>query len=112
MLSIELICLGIASMGCLCLSMKRHSRYTQHIVRRQSLRGAGWFLLAIALIIAVTTQGWGFGLVLLFGVLSLTALMITILISYRPQWLFYTVSMSIPAGLATSGLTIWRNLFV
>lgn len=107
---LSLCLLGIAAMGCLCLSMKRYARRTSPPFRQRPLRRAGWLLLAITLLTAVATQGWGFGLVSLFGALSLAALVIVALLSYRPHWLTRVTLAGALAGSVALGLILLRNL--
>ena len=108
--ALSLLTLGIAAFGCLCASMKRHASQTGANIcdsaRRTQLRWAGWSLLAMMLLIAVETAGMGLGLVLAMGVLTLAAMLVISLITYRPQWVIHCAIGSALTGLAmiVSGL--------
>lgn len=98
------LALGIAAFCCLALAMERHARQAGvHVKprRQKVLRWAGWALLAIALFLAVSSTGWGFGLVSLFGVLSVAMLVVIALITYRSRWL---VPASVVCVISGSGL--------
>jgi hypothetical protein len=73
----------------LCLSMDRHhaqllGRMPTRVMRRR-WRRAGWVLLAVSLWAAVSTTGWALGLVDWFAVLMLSALLLVLLMPYRPR---------------------------
>lgn len=94
--------LGFVAMGCLCLSMERHARqvvpYFNNSLRRTVLRWTGWALFAMSLFIAVATTGWGQGLVSALGALSLSALCVIALLSYRPKWLAHVIFSAVVGG--------------
>ncbi|MCK9504851.1 MAG: DUF3325 domain-containing protein [Porticoccaceae bacterium] len=96
--------LALAGFACLALSMERHARQAglriKHQSRRSWLRMAGWSLLTITFMTATTNTGWGFGLVLVFGVLSVAALLVVGLLTYRPALLIATATGSGLAGAA------------
>lgn len=78
-----------ASFTALCLSMDRH-----HVEllgrkptagRRRLIKLTGWLLLAVSLWAAVSSIGWGLGLVEWFAVLMLSALLLVLLLPYRPR---------------------------
>ncbi|WP_419711974.1 DUF3325 domain-containing protein [Pseudomonas sp. NFX224] len=82
-----LLCYG--GFTALCLSMDRHhaellGRKPTRVMRRQ-MKLAGWLLLAVSLWAAVSTTGWALGLVEWFAVLMLSALMLVMLMPYRPR---------------------------
>jgi hypothetical protein len=73
----------------LCLSMDRHhaellGRKSSLPVRRR-MKWAGGLLLAVSLWAAVSTTGWALGLVEWFAVLMLSALLLVMLMPYRPR---------------------------
>ncbi|MHC8290712.1 DUF3325 domain-containing protein [Pseudomonas sp. XS1P51] len=87
MLLALLLCYG--GFTALCLSMDRH-----HVEllgrkpssrRRQNMKLGGWLLLALSLWAAVSATGWGLGLVEWFAVLMLSALVLVLLMPYRPR---------------------------
>ncbi|KTC53581.1 hypothetical protein AO262_33440 [Pseudomonas fluorescens ABAC62] len=73
----------------LCLSTDRHHGELLHSKpsprRRLGLRLAGWSLLAVAIWPAVRVSGWGQGLVEWCAVLMLSALLLVLLLPYRPR---------------------------
>ncbi|SES76940.1 MULTISPECIES: DUF3325 domain-containing protein [unclassified Pseudomonas] len=78
-----------AGFAALCLSTDRHhgellhSRPTPR--RRLGLRVAGWLLLTVSIWPAVAISGWGQGLVEWCAVLMLSALLLVLLLPYRPR---------------------------
>lgn len=87
MLLALLLCYG--GFTALCLSMDRH--YADLLGRkpsarrRQSMRVGGWLLLTLSLWTAVSATGWGLGLVEWFAVLMSSALLLVLLLPYRPR---------------------------
>ena len=87
MLAALLLC--YSGFTALCLSMERH--YAELLGRkpsprrRQGMRVGGWLLLAVSLWAAVTSTGWSLGLVEWFAVLMLSALLLVLLMPYRPR---------------------------
>lgn len=73
----------------LCLSMDRH--HTELLGRkpsarrRQLLKLGGWLLLALSVWAAVSSAGWGLGVVEWCAVLMLSALLLVLLMPYRPR---------------------------
>ena len=82
-----LLCYG--AFTALCLSMDRH--HADLLGRKLSprlrpwLKLAGWLLLALSLWAAVSSTGWGLGLVEWCAVLMLSALLLVLLLPYRPR---------------------------
>ncbi|KAE9654864.1 DUF3325 domain-containing protein [Pseudomonas fluorescens] len=78
-----------AGFTALCLATDRHHGELLHSKpsprRRLGLRVAGWSLLAVALWPAVSVAGWGEGLVQWCAVLMLSALLLVLLLPYRPR---------------------------
>ncbi|EPJ75512.1 MULTISPECIES: DUF3325 domain-containing protein [Pseudomonas] len=87
MLLASLLCfLGFTG---LCLSMTKHYGELLHsklsITRGRWLRVAGWLALVLSLWPAISTAGWGFGLVQWCTALMTSALILLFLIPYRPK---------------------------
>jgi len=87
MLLASLLCfLGFTG---LCLSMTKHYgellRSKLSITRGRWLRVAGWLALVLSLWPAISTAGWGFGLVQWCTALMTSALILLFLIPYRPK---------------------------
>ncbi len=78
-----------AGFTALCLSTDRHHGELLHSKpsarRRWVLRVMGWLLLALAIWPTVTLAGWGQGLVEWCAVLMLSALLLVLLLPYRPR---------------------------
>jgi len=87
MLSTLLLC--YSAFTALCLSMDRHHAellgYKPMAGRRRLLRGTGWLLLALSLWTTVATSGWSLGLVQWCAVLMFSALLLVLLLPYRPR---------------------------
>ncbi|WP_392885425.1 DUF3325 domain-containing protein [Pseudomonas migulae] len=87
MLLALLLCYG--GFTALCLSMDRHHAELlgrkPSTRRRQLMTLAGWLLLALSLWAAVAATGWGLGLVEWCAVLMLSALLLVLLLPYRPR---------------------------
>lgn len=73
----------------LCLSTDRHHGELLHSKpsppRRRVLRVAGWLLLVLSVWPAVAASGWAQGLVEWSAVLMLSALLLVLLLPYRPR---------------------------
>lgn len=97
MLLALLLCYG--GFAALCLSMDRHHvdllGRKPSTRRRHLMRLGGWLLLALSLWAAVSATGWGLGLVEWFAVLMMSALVLVLLLPYRPR---------LALALATLGL--------
>ena len=78
-----------AGFTALCLATDRHHGELLHSKpsprRRLGLRGAGWLLLSVSIWPAVAATGWSQGLVEWFAVLMLSALLLVLLLPYRPR---------------------------
>lgn len=87
MLQALLLCYG--GFTVLCLSMDRHHAELlgrkPSVRRRQGMKLGGWVLLALSLWAAVASTGWTLGLVEWFAVLMLSALLLVLLMPYRPR---------------------------
>ena len=78
-----------AGFTALCLSTHRHHGELLHSKpsprRRLALRVIGWLLLTVSIWPAVAIAGWGQGLVEWCAVLMLSALLLVLLLPYRPR---------------------------
>jgi hypothetical protein len=78
-----------AGFTALCLSTDRHHGELLHSKptprRRLALRVAGWILLTVSIWPAVNAVGWSQGLVEWCAVLMLSALLLVLLLPYRPR---------------------------
>ena len=78
-----------AGFTALCLSTDRHHGELLHskpsLSRRLTLRVAGWLLLVLSMWPAVAASNWAQGLVEWCAVLMLSALLLVLLLPYRPR---------------------------
>lgn len=78
-----------AGFTALCLSADRHHGELLHSkptpIRRLGLRLGGWLLLIVSIWPAVFAAGWSQGLVQWCAVLMLSALLLVLLLPYRPR---------------------------
>ncbi|KRP64292.1 DUF3325 domain-containing protein [Pseudomonas orientalis] len=78
-----------AGFTALCLSTDRHHgellRSKPTPARRLGLRALGWLLLTLSIWPAVAATGWSQGLVEWCAVLMLSALLLVLLLPYRPR---------------------------
>ncbi|NWC86116.1 DUF3325 domain-containing protein [Pseudomonas reactans] len=78
-----------AGFTALCLSTDRHHGELLHSKpssrRRLGLRVIGWLLLVVSIWPTVDVAGWGQGLVEWCAVLMLSALLLVLLLPYRPR---------------------------
>ena len=97
--------LAYAGFVAMCLAMERHHEQvfrTRAIPprRRRLLAALGWLLLAASALATVAASGWGLGLVLWAGVLTATAIPLSILLTYAPRVAMMLAAAPLPAGLA------------
>ena len=91
-----------AGMAGLCLAMDRHhSQVWQARApwRQRALRAAGWLLLAAAVWPCVQVWGGAVGPVLWCGMLSVGALLLVLLLPYRPRLAALLAAVAAGAGL-------------
>ncbi|WP_372090399.1 DUF3325 domain-containing protein [Tistrella mobilis] len=86
-----LLIIGTSATTALALAMPRHHEQAHGrgaMIRRQPVRRRleGWGLVLIAAGLAITTEGWGRGLVLIAGVAGLAAPLTAGLFAWRPAW--------------------------
>jgi hypothetical protein len=90
-----------AGFTALCLSMPRHHGdllgHKPSERRRQGLNLGGWLLLGLSLWAAVDAKGWSFGLVDWFAVLMFSALVLVLLLPYRPKLALALAGLSLLA---------------
>lgn len=90
-----------AGFTALCLAMDRHHvellGRKASLRRRQGLQLAGWLLLALSLWAAVATAGWESGLVEWCAVLMLSAVLLVMLMPYRPRLVLSLAGLSLLA---------------
>ena len=100
MLLAALLC--YAGLTALCLSMDRHhadllgSKPRQR--RRLGLKLLGWLSLGLSLWAAVVAAGWGLGVVQWFAELMLSALLLVLLMPYRPRLVLFLAGLSLLAS--------------
>lgn len=88
----SLLALGFcyAGMAGLCLGMDRHYKQVwqrePRALARRGLRGAGWLLLALALLPCLRVWGASVGVVIWLGFLTAGAVLVVWLLPYRPRW--------------------------
>ena len=94
----------------LCLSTDRHHGELLHSKpsppRRRVLRVAGWLLLVLSVWPAVAASGWAQGLVEWSAVLMLSALLLVLLLPYRPRLALILAG----AGLMASPVAAFATL--
>lgn len=98
-----------AGFTALCLATDRHHgellRSKPTPARRLGLRAAGWLLLTLSVWPAVAATGWGRGLVEWCAVLMLSALLLVLLLPYRPRLALVLAGVGLLASpVATFGL--------
>lgn len=95
-----LLCYG--GFTALCLSMDRHHAELlgrkPSTRRRQGMKLSGGLLLALSLWAAVSSTGWGLGLVEWLAVLMLSALVLVLLMPYRPRLALVLAGLSLLAS--------------
>ncbi|MCX2897077.1 DUF3325 domain-containing protein [Pseudomonas mandelii] len=86
----------------LCLSMDRHHvellGHKPTAGRRKFLKLAGWALLAVSPWLLVARIGWGLGLVEWCAVLMLSALLLVLVLPYRPRLVLALAGLSLLAS--------------
>lgn len=83
-------CAALLGFATLALAMPRHHKqvWRREASRRRKwlLGGAGWTSLLMSLFLCQAQVGWGRGLVWWAGLLTLAALLVTLILSFRPNW--------------------------
>ena len=100
MLLALLLCYG--GFTALCLSMDRHHAELlgrkPSAASRRALKLGGWSLLAFSLWAAVASTEWGLGVVEWCAVLMLSALLLVLLLPYRPRLALALAGLSLLAS--------------
>lgn len=100
MIGLCVLLLAFSGFTALCASMTKHQLglLGRRLDSRESisLRWGGGACLAAAFVLAIASQGAGFGSVYWTGAIMIAALVLTLLIPYRPKW-------ARPAGLIGAG---------
>ncbi|GEP03230.1 DUF3325 domain-containing protein [Methylobacterium oxalidis] len=95
--------LSFAALAALALSLDRHHRDAfltrAPRARARTLRLAGWAGILASLAVAVAFEGWNFGPVQWIGALTGAALLVVVLLSYRPRWLRPAALAALPLAL-------------
>ena len=90
--------LSLAGFVALALAMERHHRqvWQRAPSRKQSLllRCAGVIGLGAALAACVAHAGWATGTVIWLGLMTVAALAVALVLSYRPRWLALMTAQS------------------
>lgn len=96
--------LSYAGLAALCLSMKRHHSaiFAAQPERRPMLllRAVGWIAIGLSFASAVHGEGWAFGPVQWIGGLTAAALLLVLVLSYRPRFVLPTAVLVLPLALA------------
>ena len=99
---------AFAGCGSLCLSMERHARQVFDSIPKSAYRLMasiiGWALLVFSLIQSVQHHGISVGVTAWFGVLSLMATAVGLLLAYAPQALRYLAPGILFLGLVIAWL--------
>lgn len=97
---------SFAGLTSLCLSMGRHHAAAFRIKPNRravlALRIVGWAGILLAFIASGLGEGWNFGPVQWIGSLSCAALLVVLLMTYRPGWLRPMAIAALPLGLAAA----------
>ncbi|OZI32221.1 hypothetical protein CAL29_30870 [Bordetella genomosp. 10] len=100
--------LAFAGFGAIAASMDRHYEdllgHEPAARTRRILRGVGYAVLALALWPAIAGWGPSVGPVLWFGALTLAALPLGLLLTYRPAWARRAACAAFPLALLLWGL--------
>lgn len=83
-------CAALIGFATLASAMPRHHKQVwrrEGSRRRKWLLGVvGWISLLVSLLLCLAQMGWGSGLVWWTGLLTLAALLVTLILSFRPRW--------------------------
>ena len=99
-----------AGFTALCLSTDRHHGELLHSKpsprRRLGLRIAGWLGLTVSIWPAVAIAGWGLALVQWCAVLMLSALLLVLLLPYRPRLALILAGLGVLASPVAAFATL------
>jgi len=99
MMMLLVCCLQVLALDALCFSMERHARgltgrvIPAHVLRSTRLAGGG--LLMLSVWPATAALGFSIGLSVWFGLLSVVAFVLGLLLAYRPAWLAWPLRLLI-----------------
>jgi len=92
--------LAYAGMLALCQGLERHYKQVwgkpPAIWLRRSLRAAGWLLVGLSLYASAQAWGWAMGPVGWFGLLSISAFSLALLLPYAPRLAVYWPLVGLP----------------
>lgn len=104
--------IGVGALASLCLAMNRHAWELSKLDGKSRLsspllRVLGWGKISLSFIVSVALQGWSFGLVSALGSLTLSAVIVTMTVTYYLPWLTKIGVVSATLGLLVlSGVLI------
>lgn len=91
------------AMSLLALSYFGHYRtvlqQAPSVNRQRLLLAAGWLLLVVCTCLCISYDGVGYGLIVLFGLVAVSSLLIMMLLSFRPSWLLSSIFLMLCCGL-------------
>lgn len=102
-----LFCWSLCALGFLCLGARRYRHQLgrqAEIARRWHFKVWGWVLLCVAVLLCGMEHRWGIRLVQLCGTLSMAAVLVVLLLTYRTRWLMPVVLLNLALGLGLSVL--------
>ncbi|MPS70094.1 MAG: DUF3325 domain-containing protein [Novosphingobium sp.] len=104
MMPVASLLLCLAAFAVLAMSPPRHHRdvlgTTPAPRRERSLKGLGWALLSLSPVPLTIGTGISIGIAFWFGTTTLAALLIAIILAYRPRLLVPVGVSSVPLALA------------
>ncbi|MEM8936163.1 MAG: DUF3325 domain-containing protein [Pseudomonadota bacterium] len=87
------LALAIPGFAALCLSVPKHQRQvfgsSAKANRIRTYRITGAAFISLASLWCVVAFGWSYGLVVLFGVLTLAAVLVILMLALRPSYVRY-----------------------
>ena len=99
----------VGGFACTALSMRKHQQQVFGTGRarrgRRVWRAAGWLLLGAALLPCIEQSGTGVGLVAWTGLLTVGALVVAMLLTYRPRGVF-ALAVAAPLLGIVAALTV------
>ncbi|NMG63637.1 DUF3325 family protein [Azoarcus indigens] len=89
MMDFLVFAMALAGFNALCVSMERHAKqvvgHAPDETKRRGFSALGWALLALALALAVYYHGASIGTAVWFGLMTVAAFIVGLLLSYRPR---------------------------
>ena len=108
-LSYWLVFVGLVALS---LSMKRHFRQCYPQRKMPSLktlfvfRIIGFTCLLLSISFFIAENGWGIGLVLWFGLLTIVVFLQSLLFTYKPQWIMSIGLISLLGTVSVASLSL------